>query len=179
MKVVIGSTNPTKKLAAEIGVKRVIPDAEVIAVDVDSGVSVQPMSDKETKKGAMNRAIHALEKLKDVELAIGLEGGVQIYDGVLYNSVWVCVADRMGKTWFVNGERFPLPKKLAQKIQAGEEMGPALDELIQEKDIKKGRGMIGVLTGGAVTRPEAYASLVRLAVGIWFGKDTHTLWSEG
>lgn len=68
MRVAIGSKNPAKINA----VKNVFKD-EIISVDAESGVSEQPMSDEETIKGAINRAIQAAE-LGEAEIGIGLEG---------------------------------------------------------------------------------------------------------
>ncbi|HZZ98902.1 MAG TPA: inosine/xanthosine triphosphatase [Candidatus Saccharimonadia bacterium] len=170
MLVVIGSTNKTKILAVEQAFSA-IPLTKVKGVEVNTGVSEQPMSDEETQNGAENRARAALEKVPKADLAMGLEGGVQKTKRGLMNSVWCCLIDRDENVFFANGERFYIPNLIAEKILAGREMGPLLDELTGEKDIKKGRGFIGVVTKSYITRPEAYGNLAKLVVGLWYGKE--------
>ena len=48
MKVIVGSKNPVKVGAVEEVFRRYWPDCEVVGIEVESGVSAQPMSEKET-----------------------------------------------------------------------------------------------------------------------------------
>lgn len=171
MTVAIGSTNPIKIQAVKHAMEGHFPQLKVVGVEVSSGVSEQPMSDDETQNGAENRARAALNAVTEANLGIGLEGGVQSMKRGLMNSVWCCIVDRDGDVCFANGERFYITKSVADKILAGEEMGPSLDKLTGEKDIKKGRGFIGLVTKNYMDRAEAYGHLAKLAVGLWYGKD--------
>ena len=174
MKIIVGSTNPVKIEAIKLASKGV-PNCEIVGVDVESGVSSQPRTDEETKKGSIQRAKKALETDKTADLGIGLEGGVTPIDGHLWNTVWCAVVDRDGHVTVANGERFALPKKLADVIDGGKEMGPAMDELTGVADIKKKQGMIGVVTNGYITRTQMYAGLAHLAIGLWIGRE----WGDG
>ncbi len=105
-------------------------------------------------------------------LGIGLEGGVFTEkNGELWNTVWACVIDLQGNTFFANGERFLLPKVLADKIKAGAEMGPAMDEITGSVNIKHQHGMIGIITKRFIDRTELYANLAKLALGLWYGRE--------
>lgn len=184
MTIFVGSTNPVKNNAVRIAAAETWPDVEVKGFEVNSDISNQPMSDEETQKGAENRAKAALaegqekflgnKKISDKTqvIGIGLEGGVfENSQGELWNTVWACVVDTTGKVVFANGERFHLPKVLAEKILAGKEMGPAMDELIGSTNIKHQEGMIGAITERFIDRTEMYTSLAKLALGLWYGRD--------
>ncbi len=170
MIVGVGSTNPVKIKAAQLACEQVFSDFSVQGKEVESGVSSQPRSDEETRLGAIHRALHILEN-PEIELAIGIEGGVQESSDGLLNSVWVCVMDKTKTPFCSNGVRFLLPTKVAQAIRDGQEMGPALDLITNQQDTKKKMGMVGLVTHGTVDRTEAYMSVIKLALGLWKGRD--------
>lgn len=75
MRVHLGSPNPVK-LAAVKEVLALYPrfaGAEVIGMDVDSGVGAQPQDLEETIQGAMNRAKACIE---GADFSVGIEGGI-------------------------------------------------------------------------------------------------------
>lgn len=192
MHLFLGSTNPVKINAVTIAISETFPDAVVQGIDVDSGVSAQPMSDQETRVGAENRAKAALAAgiaglrgdpgyLKSQSdsgsgmtdfIGVGMEGGVfENEDGELWNTVWCCVVDESGQVFCANGERFKLPEILAKEIRDGKEMGPAMDALVGSTNIKQHGGMIGEITHGFIDRTEMYTGLAKLALGLWHGRD--------
>lgn len=196
MHIFVGSTNPVKIKAVVQATSHTWPKARIQGIEVESGVSAQPWGDEETRRGAENRARRALQlgmdrknKLShsttgsfmsglnqtdqdDMVIGVGLEGGVfEQENGELWNTVWVSVTDPTGKIISANGERFLLPKSLTKLIQAGKEMGPAMDELTGASNIKQKQGMIGIITHGFIDRTEMYAGLVKLAIGLWYGRD--------
>ena len=80
--VAVGSTNPCKVDAVRLSVASAFPEAtvQVKAFSSPSGVSDQPMGDKETITGAGNRARAAATSFAESEgappdFAVGLEGG--------------------------------------------------------------------------------------------------------
>jgi len=64
MKVAVGSINPAKIKAVAMAFTKVWPKEkwEFFGIDATSGVSHQPMSDKESIRGAKQRATLALKK---------------------------------------------------------------------------------------------------------------------
>jgi len=79
--VVIGSTNPSKLQAVQMGFSSVFPEREFVflTAEVYSGVSNQPMGDQETLTGARNRAFHASEAYPQADYWVGLEGGLSVF----------------------------------------------------------------------------------------------------
>ncbi len=179
MKLFVGSTNPIKINATTTAASEQWPDVEVVGYDVKSGVSEQPMTDIETKKGALNRAQAALKKgLSECQtnpkmcLGIGLEGGVFIDDkDVMWTTVWAAVIGQEEKAYVANGARFPVPKSVANRIRQGEEMGPIMADLYDGRMVKQQEGMIGVITKNFVDRTEEYMIIVKMVLGLWYGQD--------
>lgn len=163
-RVAVGSTNPVKVRAVVEAIGGRLKGVQVKGVEVASGVSEQPMTDVETKTGALNRARLALEAV-GAEIGVGLEGGVFRLKGDVWNTVWCCAISSEGRVELVNGERFILPRVLAEPLLAGEEMGPVMDRLTARKNIRHQEGMLGVVTTGWVTRVSAYTHLTGLALG--------------
>jgi len=106
-------------------------------------------------------------------LAVGLEGGVvKFRPKELWTTVWVCVIahDEDERLFEANGARFQLPEIIARPILAGGEMGPIFKELFHD-DIKRKQGGIGIVTENFVTRTEEYAAVVKMALGLWYGRN--------
>lgn len=164
MKIAVGSENPVKINSVLHATEDKLSGVVVEGFGVSSSVSDQPMSDEETKNGAGERAVKALE-ISKADIGVGLEGGVYVEDGRVWNTVWCCVVDKKGKKKYVNGLRFVLPKEIEKEILKGGEMGPAMDFLAGTKDIKKKQGAIGVMTDGWISREESYRNLVKIALG--------------
>lgn len=174
----VGSQNRVKLNAVSWAVSGHWPRAVVKGFAVESGVPAQPRSDDETMRGAINRAKLALttglsklgKKNNAVCLGFGLEGGVCDQGKELWSTVWVAVVDQSGRAHTANGCRIKLPAIIAEPIRAGGEMGPVVSRLFAGADIRHNQGMIGVVTRDLVTRTDEYASIAKLALGLWYGE---------
>ncbi|MBI5151589.1 MAG: DUF84 family protein [Candidatus Pacebacteria bacterium] len=171
MTIAVGSTNPVKIEAVRRAFLKLDPNVRVVGVEAQSGVSHQPRSDEETRKGSENRARSALRLTPKADIGFGLEGGVQETSEGLSNTVWVCLVDKDDHVFFANGERFILPRSIADAIQAGGEMGPVLDTMIKQENVKQKQGMIGIISKGYIDRTEIYSNLAKLVIGLWYGRD--------
>lgn len=186
MKFIVASSNPVKIKAVSLAIADHFPKAQVLGLEAPSGVSAQPMSDEETRQGAFNRAqavrTLALEQKLIVPaeevLCLGLEGGVfqpkfNEDQSTLWSTVWVVVLDQNGHFYQSNGARFPLPEFLAQMLRNGEEMGPSLGRYVKDPDLRQKEGMIGYLTNNFTNRTHEYASIAKVALGLWYGALNH------
>jgi inosine/xanthosine triphosphatase len=156
MKIAVGSTNPAKVAAVTAIVTRLWPEAEILPVSVPTGVSEMPMSDGETITGARNRA-RAARLALDADLGFGLEGGVHSDPIGLVLQGWVVVVDGNGREGVAGAGRLPLPPMIANRILAGEELGPVMDDLLGERNVKARGGAVGTLTKGLIPRTQAFA----------------------
>jgi inosine/xanthosine triphosphatase len=116
-------------------------------------------------------------KADEEALFIGLEGGVFQSDfssnkRELWSTVWAAVLDQDEKLFLSNGARFPLPEFLSEMLLAGQEMGPSLGKLVGEENLRQKEGMIGYLTNNFTNRTDEYASIAKVAIGLWYGSQT-------
>ncbi|MBT2683976.1 DUF84 family protein [Bacillus sp. ISL-37] len=162
MQVAVGSKNPAKINAVKEAFKEY--EYEIISFDAESGVSEQPMSDEETIKGAVNRAIQAAE-IGEAEIGIGLEGGVQQTPYGLMLCNWGALAAKGMDPIISGGARIPLPDEIAQQLLMGAELGPVMDEYAKKQNVRKNEGAVGIFTNGQINRSEMFTHVMKLLVG--------------
>ncbi|MFZ0548164.1 MAG: inosine/xanthosine triphosphatase [Candidatus Promineifilaceae bacterium] len=163
MRVAVGSRNPVKIAAVQATFEKIWPDVAVVAAAVPSGVSNMPMRDADCLTGARNRAGAARERL-DADFGVGLEGGVHPDPTGLLLVGWVVVVDRNGREGVGGTARLPLPEAIAEQVRNGRELGPLMDELLGEENVKQKGGAVGALTAGLVPRSETFAVAVAYAL---------------
>ncbi len=163
--IVVASTNPVKIEAARRGFAALFPDVlcRVEGAAVASGVSDQPMSDYETYRGALNRARQARRARPDADYWLGIEGGVQDFDGELLTFAWVVAlsASGFGRS---RTATFSLPAAIAALVRQGVELGEADDRVFGRSNSKQANGAVGILTADAIDRTAYYAHAVTLAL---------------
>ncbi len=177
MKIYVASTNPVKINSVINAASETWPEVEVKGFSTESGVPEQPIGDDVTREGAENRAKAVLKIAQDEGidqdfLGVGLEGGVFLDENqVMWATVWAAVIDLEENIYHSNGARFKVPEKIAELIKSGEEMGPVVAQIVGEGNVKQKQGMIGVITHNFVDRTEEYTGIVKLALGLWYGRD--------
>ena len=157
--IAVGSLNPVKINAVRGAFVRQWPEASIDGVEVDTGVSAMPMSDQECLTGARNRA-NLARQAKDADFGVGLEGGVNQEAAGLMLLGWVVIVHRDGRESVSCTAKIPLPKMLADRILAGEELGPVVDEVLNETGTAKKGGASGALTAGLVMRQDKFEMAV-------------------
>jgi inosine/xanthosine triphosphatase len=168
MYVGVGSGNPVKRRAVESVIDasdEFDNDTTVEAVSVASGVSEQPTGHAETVRGAETRAANVLAA-GDFDLGVGIEGGVARFGGSdgLFLVMWAAVDD--GETvGHGSGPSLRLPDDIAERVDAGAELGPVMDDVLGEANVAKRQGAAGALTAGSLDRRSALAAAVSGALG--------------
>lgn len=163
MKIVVASENPVKVSAVETGFKAFFRDVEVESVVTGSGVSDQPLTDKETLLGARNRATEARKKIREADFWVGIEGGVQAEDNGLAAFAWIVIYGA-GKKGEARTATFMLPQKVSHLVAGGLELGTANDLVFRESNSKQKNGAVGLLTHNQIDRTELYRQAVVLAL---------------
>ncbi len=151
--------------AAANGFRRLFPhdSIETRAVNVPSGVSVQPRSDRETLNGALNRADNARHTLPNADYWIGIEGGIQDDGHDMLAFAWIVIRSRaqLGKA---RTGTFCLPPAVADLVRQGKELGEADDLVFGQMNSKQSSGAVGLLTGNVIDRAQLYEHAVILAL---------------
>lgn len=166
MKIVVASRNPVKIDAAQRAFASSFPDAvvEMLSVDVRSGVSDQPNSDEETRRGARTRAMNANKAEPGADFWVGMEGGIEVIDGQLMAFAWMAVqgaAENIGEARSVT---LPLPPAVKELVDGGLELGDANDKVFATTNSKQGGGAYGLLTNGLFTRESVYYQTLIIAL---------------
>lgn len=182
MHIAIGSENPVKVAATERALAG-YAEASVEPVAVDSQVPEQPQGHAETIAGAQNRAESALAFGPEVDLGIGIEGGVAelrregtgdrqwAHDVApiagpsdLYLVMWAAASDGL-QTTRGSGPSILLPDRVATQLRDGKELGPVLDDLLGTENLGEKQGAAGVFTDGIIDRESALTQAVAAALG--------------
>ncbi|MBD1559427.1 inosine/xanthosine triphosphatase [Vibrio sp. S9_S30] len=160
-KVIIASLNPAKINAVKSAFKEAFPNNsfEYEYVSVPSEVAEQPMSNSETKSGAINRVKNARAKKPHAEFYVGLEAGIEGND----TFAWMIIesGNKRGES---RSSSLPLPPKVIKQVQQGNELGDVMDKTFGTDNIKQKGGAIALLTGNTLTRSSVYHQALILAL---------------
>jgi inosine/xanthosine triphosphatase len=170
MIIAVGSTSPAKISAAKIGFGKVFPNVKITVrgVNARSGISAQPMSDKESIRGALNRAKAALKLVKNADYAVGMEGGAHRVGKNWFESGWIAVIDKEGKIGLGTSARWQMSGKVMSKLNGKNELADVFQELAQVEDAKDIGGVMGLVTKNNLPRDIAYSHGVIFALAPFF-----------
>lgn len=163
MKIIVASKNPVKTNATQQGFESYFSNFKLEGVSVESDVSDQPMSDKETLQGAINRVKNAKKDYPDADFWVGIEGGIQQQTNSLEAFAWIVICNK-NKTGKARTTTFQLPQKIADLIAQGYELGIANDILFKQENSKQKTGAVGLLTSNKVSRTMLYKQAIQLAL---------------
>lgn len=162
----VGSLNPVKlgAIRAEMGER--FPEAVFEPVAADSGVSDQPIGLEETLRGARNRAENAFA---DCFLSVALESGLVEAPGsnTGYMNLTACAIFDGRQMYLGLGPAFELPGEVTRLVvEEGLELDPAVRRagLTDNHRIGYAQGIIGILSGGRVTRLDYSRPAVSMAL---------------
>ena len=165
MRVIVATKNPVKINCTESAFKKAFSEAiDIEGISVPSDVSDQPMTDAETLLGAKNRAINARNAEPNADYCIGIEGGIhQNTQGEMHAFAWVYIKsfNQEGKAKTAS---FELPKKIAELVNQGIELGIADDMVFDRAYSKQKNGAVGILTNDLIDRASYYEPAVILAL---------------
>jgi non-canonical (house-cleaning) NTP pyrophosphatase len=121
-----------KEVLDGLGVK-----AEIIPVEVKSGISLQPLTSAETKKGSINRAKDALKKVDMVGLGLGIEIGYEQNSQGKYEIFsWVTIINKKDNQISAQSHRFLLPKFHQEILKKNQFLGDYVRDYYKNNDDK-------------------------------------------
>ena len=163
-RVIVASKNPVKVQATRIGLSTFFPSCnwDVQGHSIPSGVSDQPMSDEETRQGAVNRVHAAKNQHPDAFFWVGIEGGCCLQEDTMWVFAWVVIGsnERIAKA---KTSMFALPVGISNLVQEGYELGVATDMIFGQQNTKHSQGVVGMLSNGHIDRTEYYVQPMILA----------------
>lgn len=166
MRIHVGSTNPNKVGAAQdvFATYDTFAGAEIVGVDVESGVAEQPTSLAESIRGATNRAKAAFV---DADFGIGLEAGMMETPGAGPMNIQICAIFDGTTVHYGFSSAYCLPERVATLMRdESKTMDEAVHALFANhaEHSSKEMGLIGVLSGGRITRRELCRQAVAVAM---------------
>lgn len=164
-KIVVGSSNPVKIQAVKDAFGKVWPKTkwQVSGFEVESGVSKQPMTDRESVKGAISRA-HLAMKKGTFDFAVGIEAGFQKIGQLYFDCGWVFVTSKNGERGIASSARIWTPKTMMKHIFKGMELGGVDDLIFKAENSKQQNGHFGLLTNNVLTRLSVYTDAIIAAL---------------
>ena len=153
---------------------------------METGVSEEPWGFPATVQGAQNRARAAYESLgtaeahaKTVALGIGIESGfIEVTPAAftLYNFDVCCLFDG-DCDYFGISPGFEYPRRLVRDIFLHRQPFQAARQYITTSpDIERQGGIVGVLAGGLIDRPEMTRLAAHMALIRYLQRHDYTKW---
>ncbi len=166
MKIIICTENKAKILAIEEVFGRLWLNAEMIGEKFSSDVSDQPLTEEEGIEGAINRAKNAKSRYPKADYYVGMEGYVDTNKYGMFLAGIVAIIDQDGKIGIGASAKMQLPVFIQKRIEAGEELGPLVKELMNdtEGNIRQHDGTNGVLSKGLYTRVDGFKDATKCAL---------------
>ncbi len=180
MKIIIGSANPQKiKAVQEMApIYEFMQNAEVLGIEVDSGISDQPKTLDEIILGAKNRAQNAFNSTADATLGFGIESGINPTPHTKTGFVNLCAcAIYDGNDFYIGlSGAFELPSEVIDLIvnegmntsDACKKIGLTSHEYVGHAD-----GIIGILSKSKLTRLTYSKQAVQMALVRYENKELY------
>lgn len=168
MKIAVGSVNPSKVDAVKEILKLYssLAEAEVVGLNVASGVSDQPKTSQEIIEGAVNRAKNAYLHTR-CDYGVGLESGLLEYPLAGHMEFTVCAIYDGQDYHFGFSPAFKCPETVCQIMQQENvNLNDACYKagLTADPEIGKSEGIIGILTKGRKTRKDYTKDAIIMAL---------------
>lgn len=172
MRIALGSTNQVKIDAAREAFSHFYENVTVISVGIEN-LQSQPVTLHGTVKGALTRARKSMEKINNADLGVGVEAGLmEIAELKTYlNIQFAVILDRNDRLTVGCSSGFQLPSEVAKMVLIERmEVDRAVEFLYNIKDIGEKRGLIDLMTKGAVSRKELIANALIMAIAPRIGE---------
>jgi inosine/xanthosine triphosphatase len=159
--VIAATTNPAKIKAIQQAFADTFgaDQCRIEAVDVASGVSVQPIGNAETRTGARQRVMEARQVRPEADFWVGVEAGIE--ENMTFAWMTIENPQTRGES---RSASLMLPEAILEGIRAGRELGSEMAELTGNPEVKRQEGAIGIFTAGRLSRTSVYHQALLLAL---------------
>jgi inosine/xanthosine triphosphatase len=167
MKLFVTSENPVKLSAVEKAFSKVFPGIklEITARKFPDITTSQPLSKIEGFEEAIRRIEKARELCSKVDYYVSLEGAIEKDKFGMQTFGVVVITDAKGKkTGRATTPQYYLPKKVAELVDQGYELGTADDIVFGRVNSKQQNGAAGLLTKDIIKREDQFVTGTILAL---------------
>jgi non-canonical (house-cleaning) NTP pyrophosphatase len=133
MKIAVGTMSAQKlqylqEVLDELGV-----NADLIPLEVESEISEQPLTSKETRSGSLNRTKNAFLMCKNADMALGVEVGYHPNDDGKYEILcYATLIDKSGRILSAESHRLLLPNFHQNVLKDNRYLGEFVREFLNE-----------------------------------------------
>lgn len=133
MKITVGTTSSQKLEYLQEVLDEFDIVAEIISIEVASGISEQPMTAVETTEGSINRARNAFSNCADADVALGVEVGYHPNNDGNYE-MFCCATliDGNGRQFTSESHRLLLPDFHQNVLKSGEYLSDHVRRFLAE-----------------------------------------------
>ncbi len=170
--IAVGSTNPLKIRAVKESVDNA--DTDVIGCSASSNVRSQPLSEEETREGAITRAKDCLNKT-NAELGIGLEAGVFFLDDDVYLCHFGALVDRNNNIYLTNGPMILLPREFRNDLLAGHTLEEIMHHSTGIENLGSKNGAVGIFTKNRLNREQVLKDIAKVLLAQYHYYSAFTL----
>ena len=163
MKLILGSTSQLKiQTVKNLIAQQLAITPDITGMDVPSGVPDTP-HEEETKQGACNRA-QAIHDARPDVYAIGLESGLVVRYGDMYEEAWCCIIH--GKEAYLGySSGLKLPDYVIEEMRkSGQGHGPTLRAIRDKIGVDNDKDTGGLYTGYRLMRKVSLEEALRNAL---------------
>lgn len=152
MKIILGSKNKSKKAAIELALNSLnINDYEIECLEVPSRVSSKPING-ETLIGARNRNQEAMKYCLQnniaYDLLISIEWGYEQVEDYYCIVTYASIINKEGCEFIGKSQGLQITENMFEWVKSGQSLNKVIEELLGNKENKKGNGISGYLTDG-------------------------------
>lgn len=156
--VAIGSKTGVKVKATKNALEK--ENVIVTPCPARSRVQDQPLTEEETKLGALNRAQDCLAKT-DAEIAFGLESGVFFKGDDVYLCNWGVLIDRNQKMFVTNSPNILMPKEFKDDLLSGKPLKDIIYDFTGTNTEDNNTCAIALFTNHSFSREKLFAEIVK------------------
>ncbi len=176
VRVAVGTSNPLKVMSVEKVFPLFMDIEEVVPISVQEPVR-QPVGARSLARGALKRAITAIEKAKS-DYGVGIEAGpIEFYSTTGFVETQVAaIVNSYGEVSFGLSPSFELPGDVIELMIRGVELSEAFAPYSRRSgDIGESIGVVGILTQGNMTRLDLTVAALMMALIPHVHKDRYRL----
>ncbi len=166
MRVCVGTLNPSKIAGVERAFKKVFGELDIVPVGASTRIPPQPIGISVIVEGSRRRALEALRGVPGCDVGVGIEAGLYLLEGRVFDVQVVCIVTADGSESLGLSPSFMVPEPFARALVLGEagELEEVVDRFFGTSDVGSKGGLIKLLTRSLVTREDLtyYATLMAL-----------------
>lgn len=170
--IVVCSKNRAKNEAVKNVIKQYFQNFEIKSLETNSGVSETPIGDDEGINGCINRIKDAINKEKNANLYIAMEGILSKNKFGTFLCGWTVVYNKeLNEYYYGCSSKIRLPNEIINKTTKNDRLSEVVAKFTGSTDDEISNiGTNGMLTNGVYTRTDEFIDSITCAISSKYKK---------